>query len=131
MDRMVPPNEGLRADELTGTEVNDRLVVQHELSLVDGSTQLRFELEPGLGRFLHRRLEDDDSIAAAVPGDRSRHFCPSQQAARIGLGRRGCGGAHARGQMDRVVGEVDRLAEGGEDAIGRSKRIVRRRVTVE
>ena len=69
VSRMVPSNEGLRADELAGPQVNDRLVVQHELSLVDGSTQLRFELEPGLNRFLHRRFEDDDSIAAAVLGD--------------------------------------------------------------
>ncbi len=67
--RMVPSDEGLRPDELAGAQVNDRLVVQHELGLVDGSTQLRFELEPGLNRFLHRRLEDDDSIAAAALGD--------------------------------------------------------------
>ena len=66
---MVPADERLRADEVAGPKVHDRLVVQHELGPVDGSTQVRFELEPDLNRFLHRRFEDDDSIPAAVPGD--------------------------------------------------------------
>jgi len=33
--------------------------------------------------------------------------------------------------MDRVVGEVDRLSDGGEDAIDRSQCILWRRVTVD
>jgi len=45
--RMVPSDEGLRPDELTGEQVDDRLIVQHELSLIDGSTQVRFRARTG------------------------------------------------------------------------------------
>ena len=36
--RMVPPKQGLGPNEFTGLEVDDRLVVQYELTVVDGST---------------------------------------------------------------------------------------------
>ncbi len=131
MGRVVPPDQGLGADELAGAKVHDRLVVEHELGLVDGSAQVRFELEPDLDSFLHGRFEDDDSIATVVLGDRPGHFRHSKQAARIGLARRGRRNAHARGQIDEVAGDVHRLSDGSEDAVGRSQRYLWRRMIVQ
>ena len=128
---MIPSDQGLRPDELTGPHVDYGLVVQHELGFIDGSTQFRFELEPGLNRFLHRRLEDHDPVPAAIPRDRSGRFRPSQQAARIGFGRRGRRDAHADGQVEWVLGDLDGHAQRSEDAMRRREPILRRRVTVE
>jgi len=57
--------------------------------------------------------------------------CPSQQAARIGVGRRSRRDAYARGQMDRVAGDVDWLSDGDKDAVGHGEHFVRRQVAIE
>ena len=131
MSRVIPSDQGFRPDQFTGAQVDDRLVVKHEFGLVDSSTQLRFELEPRLCRFLHSRLEDDNSVATPAPGDRPRSLGPPQQTARVGFGRRNRRDAHAGEKVGRATGQIHRQAQGVEEAIGRDQPILWRRVAVE
>jgi len=59
--RMVPADEGFRAGELAGLQIDDGLVEQDELTLRDRPAEFGLELDLALRGLLHRRLERDPS----------------------------------------------------------------------
>ena len=76
---MAPANERLEPDDLTGRQLDDRLVVELERLGLDGGSQLGLHLEAALGSSLHRRIEDDMPTLALVLGRVHRGIGMGQQ----------------------------------------------------
>ena len=128
---MVPADQGLRTDEVPGPEVDDRLVLEDELGLVDGASQLQLQLEPSLHRLVHLRLEDDRPVAARVPRDGPRHVGPPQQRARLGVARDGRAEANARRHVRGEAADLNRLPDRREDPLRKRHPVVERGVAIQ
>src|SRR5580700_4130405 len=72
--RMTPADEGLRAHDRTRLEIDLRLVVQHELLLLQGVTQAGLEGLPLECADIHLGLEELVVIAATVLGVEHREI---------------------------------------------------------
>ena len=56
--RMVPADQGLEPIDLPARQMDHRLVVEDELLVVDGSLQVRLQLQPPQRRVVHLGFED-------------------------------------------------------------------------
>ena len=61
---MVPADERLDADHASRRDLDDRLVLEHELAGDDGVLEVRRQLGTGHHRVVHGRLEHDDPALA-------------------------------------------------------------------
>ena len=106
---MQPTRQDFEADDLSRTQIDDRLEVRNELVALDGPAQFRCQLERSHRRLARGRSECFDPIATSSLGPIHRCVGIAQQV--IG-GEIGCsvdGKADARGDDQLVPVDRDRL----------------------
>ena len=61
---MVPPQQCLEPDDVDGVEIDDRLVVQHQLVVLERGVEIMLEARAPSGAVAHLEVEDRDRVAA-------------------------------------------------------------------
>ena len=115
---MLPADEGLDLADLTGDQVDDRLVVDAELLVGDRPAQLDLDLETPPGLDLHRLPER--GVAALAQGLRLVQGDVGRAQQLVGVVGRGLadGDADAGGDDDLVAIELERSTQALEQALG-------------
>src|SRR4051812_43187622 len=102
---MRPADQRLATGDPAVPEVDDRLVVQHQLIAVHGVTQVDLQTgAPGPYR-LHARLEDLDAARAVLLGGGEGEVRALQQGVRVALAERA--ERDAGGGVDRPLAAAD------------------------
>jgi hypothetical protein len=114
---MLPAHQRLEPEHRTGTGGHDRLVVHHELVVVDGPAQVAVGPQAPFDGDPQRVVEDLHPAPAALLGPVHRHVGVAQQAV-------GGGGAGTVGERDTDAGPHGHLAvpAGQLDRDGRAER---------
>ena len=87
---MLPPHERFDTGDRASLEDDDRLVVEHELLLLDRAAQIGLQLDPLQRHRVHLRRESLVPSLAARLGHVHRHVGVAQQIIRaIAIERRG------------------------------------------
>lgn len=105
MLRVIPAQQCLHCDDLSATEICDRLVLEIELVVPDGIAQVGFELNASRHLGMYRPRIEVVGVPATFLGAIHGDVCRLQQAARIipALGK----GRNADARRDRYVVTVD------------------------
>ncbi len=118
----LPADQGLGADGAAGGELHDRLVVQHELTALQGVPQFGSQAHALQGALHHVRGEGH-ALATAHPLGLAERTARVAQPVRQPAGRQRAGhGPHGNGQLHFVLADRKRLGEDvldGTPGIGR------------
>ena len=122
---MVPAQQRLEAGDATGGQLDDRLVVQHELVAGERAPQVCLELASLKCLLVHARLEDDVRALATLLGLVHRD---------VGVAHQLVGRVDERAHRDTdarlgerlAVGELERLAHRAKHPLGHLDGLVRR-----
>src|SRR5207249_3298136 len=110
-------NQGLRADHAAGAEVDDRLVVNPQLPLVDGTPQHALGTQAPDRRRAELLVENLGAVAAAVLGPVQGQVSLLEQALRAVLGIGRGRNAHADRAHEVFLTHAEGLTPGLADAI--------------
>ena len=120
--RVLPADERLDAREPARLEVDDRLVAEVQLVELDRLLELHRELVPVADGLVHARVEDLEPRLAARLRHVHRHVGVADHVGRPLDRVAGPGDADARGDRDRLAGDVVRRAELADEPLGHRPR---------
>ena len=121
---MVPAHECLGADDATGVELHLRLPVQHELTLVERTVEITFELQPPgrpLGMVVVEHL---DACSATRLGLIHRGVGVAQQDIGAVVATDRQRDAHAHREEHRLIADAQRVLKILEESFGHEHGIV-------
>ena len=123
--RVLPPDQRLDTEQRGRRDVDDRLVVQDELTGVDAEAELALDVDPLHRLAAHLAVEQRHSIAAQVLGLVHRDVGVADQRPRVDCrAARQCD-ADARRHLDGVRLVADRLRGGSDHAAADAHGVVR------
>ena len=108
---MLPAQQRFEAAQLAGREIDDGLVVRHELVAFDRQPQVGVELEPAEDDRPHRRVEHLCARLAEGLGAVHRRIRVAKHFFRCAVRRRTERNADAGRQVDRPAVEIERTRE--------------------
>ena len=122
---MNPANQSLDGSGLSSREIDGWLIEQPELLVYQCSPELFLGSEASHGLLEHRGVEHLDSFTPKFFGSRQGRIRVLHQRPRIDLGVVAHGNTHARGDLDVVAGDVERVGQNALDTSSRKRRLCR------
>ena len=123
--RDAPSAEALERGQASRAQGDDGLVVETELSALDGAAQLGLQAQASQGARVHAVVEDLEGGWALQLGAMHGGMGVAEERLRLGVGRR-CGrDADGGGGKDLLAPDGHGTAESGAEAVGHADEIVR------
>ena len=119
----VPAHQRLGGHDRTGLEVDDRLIVDHQLVALEGLPKSVEDVEPVDGSILHGQIEEGAAVLAALLDPVHREVRAPQELLGVERVLRH-GDPDARGHHDLFAAQAERRIEQPADALGRGQGVV-------
>jgi hypothetical protein len=115
---MMPPGERLQADQVTGGQLYHWLVMDFEIALPQGFSQVLSQLQPVFGLCRKSGIEDATSGSPPRFGVVHGGIGITQQGVRVGLERRGGGDADTGRNVVHTSGDLNGVLEHRREPLG-------------
>jgi hypothetical protein len=115
---VVPAHERLDGDHLAGLDVHDRLVLDHEVALLDGLRELFLEIVAADDRVAHLGREDGEAPLAALLGLVHGDVGVAQELVGGGAVALGGGDADRQRHVERLLAGLHGREEAVERTLG-------------